>query len=431
MKTPKISILLVFVLAASLLSAALVQGQENIELQVTWWGSQNRHDRTIQVIEMYEAENPNVDIVFEFANFNDYWTRLNTQAAGQLACIMQQDYAYVAEWANRDLLLPLDPFIESGAIDTTYISDSLLEGGRVNGEVYAISLGTNSQSIILDLDAFEAAGVELPAADWTWADFEEISTQLHDELGIWAIGPGLADVQLWKSLYVGLGENPFTDDGTALGYSDDQPLIDYYNMIVRLQQSGAAPTQEEALEYLDTGPENAPIVSGGSAMQYQWSNQLVAVWVASGEDRNLKLWHLPRSEGGAAENYLKPSQFFSITTSCPHPEEAANFINFFTNDLEANEILLAERGVPISTEVREHLLPLIDAPNVETFDFLSRVEADSSPIFPPDPQGFSDILNNVYTPLFVDPVLYGMIPVEEGVATLRTEAEAILAQNAS
>jgi multiple sugar transport system substrate-binding protein len=229
---------------------------------------------------------------------------------------------------------------------------------------------------------------------------------------------------------LGNGSNPFNDEGTALGYDDDQPLVDYFNMILRLQDAGIILTPEEAAEYANAGPEGSEIVVGASAMQYQWSNQVVAIFSAAGEDRNFKLWHLPRPEGGQSQNYLKPSMFFSITAGCPQPEEAASFINFFTNDLEANEILFAERGVPISSAVREHLLPMLDAVGAETFDFITRVEADSSPIYPPDPPGFSDFLSNVYTPMVVDQILYKQVSPEEAIAVMRSEADAIFSQNA-
>lgn len=424
----------VSLLAVLLLTVAFAaSAQDPIELQMTWWGSQNRHDRTIKVIETYEAANPGIDIVYEFANFTDYWTKVNTQAAGgQMACLMQQDYAYLSEWANRGLLLPLNPYFEDGTIDVSNVGESILTGGQVGDSYYGLSLGTNSQSIILDVDAFEAAGLELPSPDWTWAEFEETALALTEKLGIWAITSGtsgLSDIQLWKSLMLGHGATPFAENGAALGYTDDAPVVEYFNMILRLQDAGAISTPEEAAEYTNAGPEGSQIVVGKSAMQYQWSNQVVAIFSAAGEDRNFKLWHLPRPEGGQAQNYLKPSMFFSITAGCPNPDEAAKFINYFTNDLAANEVLFAERGVPISTVVREHLTPLLDPVGAETFDFIARVEADSSPIFPADPPGFSDFYNNVYTPLFVDPVLYKQITVEEGVAIMRQEGEAILSQN--
>src|SRR5690606_16181917 len=114
---------------------------------------------------------------------------------------------------------------------------------------------------------------------------------------------------------------------------------------------------------------------------------VIAVYTAAGEDRDLVLHPLPRPEGGQSENYMKPSMYFSVTASCPHPEEAAKFIDFFTNSTEANDILLAERGVPISATVREHLIPQLDPVNAATFEFLGMVAEDASPSFPPDPPG--------------------------------------------
>lgn len=429
MKSSKISIILLLALLTALLSAAVVHGQDQT-MYVEWWGSQTRHDRTIKVIEDYEAAHPGLDITYEFANFNDYWTKLNTQAAGsQLPCVMQQDYAYLAEWSKRGLLAPLDPFFESNAIDVSNVAQSILDSGTVDGKVYGLSLGTNSQSFILDTDAFEKAGVDLPAADWTWKDFEDIALKLHEKLGIWAMAYGLEDVQMWKSLEISAGTNAFTVDGSALGYSDDQPLTDYYNMIIRLEDAGAIGTPDETAEFINGSPENSPIVTSKEAMRYQWSNQIVAIFNAAGESRHLKLWPLPRIEGGQPMNYLKPSQFFSITAGCATPDLAADLVNVFTNSPEANDILNAERGVPISSVIQEHLQPNLDAVGTATFDFLAQLQDNVSPVPPPDPKGYSDVLNNVYNPLFVQPVMYKQISVEDGVATLRKESEAILAAN--
>jgi multiple sugar transport system substrate-binding protein len=436
MKISRLYFLLILTLALSLLSATFVTAQDTTELQMAWWGSQNRHDRTIQVIDMFKAANPGVEIVYEFAAFNDYWTLLNTKAAGQqLPCIMQQDYAFLSEWQSRGLLAPLDPFIESGVIDTTNIDPLLLDGGKVGDEIYAISLGSNSQSFILDVDAFESAGLELPDPQWTWTDFEEIAMQLHEQLDVWAINigvpgvgnAGLEDVQMWKGVNLGVGQPMVIEDGTALGITDWQPTIEYFNMIQRLQAAGALPTGEEATEFGSVPLESSQIVTGSTAMQYQWSNQVVAIYTGAGPERNFRLWHLPRSEGGAATNYLKPSQFFSITSTCETPELAAQVINFFTNDLEANEALFAERGVPISSAVRDHLRPMLDTASAETFDYLERVAADSSPLPPPDPPNWSNFTSNVYGALFAGPLTFGQITPEEAVVILEEEGNKVLA----
>jgi multiple sugar transport system substrate-binding protein len=426
------TLLLCALLIITVFGAMPTRAADKTEMTITWWGSQDRHDRTIKVINMYMEKNPNLNITYEFANFNDYWVKLNTKAAGgDLPCIMQQDYAYVAEWAKRGLMLPLDDLIKAGTIDTSKIAAASLDGGRVDGKLYAVNLGNNSQSFLLDVDAFKKAGVELPSAQWTWKEFEDIAVKLHEKLGYWAMGPGLEDNQLWKSLYLAQGKWAFSDDGTKIGYEDDKPFVDYLNMIIRLQKAGAAPTQDQVIPFRTMGVEDQPIVKSKSAMAYLWSNQVVAVWKASGEGRNFKLWHLPRPEGGKSENYIKPSQFFSITAKCAIPEEAAKFISFFTNSLEANDILFAERGIPIASTVREHLIPKATPAQAETFDFLSRVEKDNSPIRPPDPKGWNDLLKNVYEPLVIDPVLFGQITPEEAVKILRDQTNVILGKNKS
>jgi multiple sugar transport system substrate-binding protein len=422
-------LLLALALLLSVIDAALAQDSQ--QMRLVWWGSQNRHDRTIAVVELFEAANPGVDIVYEFANFNDYWTLMNTQAAGgELACVMQQDYAYLAEWARNGLLQSLNPFVESGAIDLSNVEDIYIAGGRVDGELYGVSLGTNSQSIIIDIDAFEAAGVELPPLDWTWDDFESIAMQLHESSGTWAYGsPSLGDDQIWTAMMVSLGQLPFNEDNTGFGYDSDQPIVDHFSRLLRMQEAGAIMTLEEASQYAG-GPENSPIVSGAAAMQYQWSNQVVAIFNAAGEDRNFRLWPMPRpADAVGSANYLKPSMFFSIASSCETPELAAQFINFFVNSPEAADILGAERGVPISSAIREHLSANLTPVDAETFSFLETVAQDASSIFPPNPPGYNDLRNNVWLPLFHDPVLYGQIPVEEGIAIFRSEAEAILSSN--
>ncbi len=112
---------------------------------------------------MFEAEHPDIHVTYEFAGWSDYWTKVNTQVAGgNVACVMQQDYAYLTEWASRGLLMPLDDMIASGQIDTSNIAQSVLDSGSVDGQVYGISLGTNSQTYILDADAFASAGIDLP-----------------------------------------------------------------------------------------------------------------------------------------------------------------------------------------------------------------------------------------------------------------------------
>ena len=103
------------------------------------------------------------------------------------------------------------------------------------------------------------------------------------------------------------------------------------------------------------------------------------------------------------------------------------FVNFFTNSVPANAILMADRGVPIAAKVKEGMKGFLTPAQALMFDYMAEVDKDSQPVPPPDPVGWADVRNNVFYPEFHDPVLYGMITPEEGAAVFREMANSILA----
>ena len=67
--------------ASTAASTEAASGDEQINLRMAWWGSQDRHDKTIAAIELYESLNPNVKIEYEYYSFDDYFTKLKTLVA--------------------------------------------------------------------------------------------------------------------------------------------------------------------------------------------------------------------------------------------------------------------------------------------------------------------------------------------------------------
>ena len=56
---------------------------DKIELRFTWWGSDARHQRTQQVIDLWQKAHPNITIKGEFKEWNGYWDSLATTMAAQ------------------------------------------------------------------------------------------------------------------------------------------------------------------------------------------------------------------------------------------------------------------------------------------------------------------------------------------------------------
>jgi multiple sugar transport system substrate-binding protein len=398
---------------------------EAIELRVAWWGSQSRHDRTLQVIEMFQQAHPNITITSEYGNFDDHWTKLATQSAGgNLPDVVQQDYSRIGEWVSRDLLLPLDPYVEAGTINLASVAEEQISGGKVDGKLYGVSLGTNALTVLYDPAKFEAAGVAAPTADWTWSDFKQAATTIHEKLDIYGV-ESLYNMEFLKLFLKEHGEWVYSDDGKSLGYEDDALATEFFQTLLDMQASGATPTREFDAARGTPALEESLIVSEQSAMIMLWSNQAVAVANAAGE-REFALAQTPGISVGTEGLYLKPSMFFSIPSQAKNPDAAALFIDFFLNSPEANEILAAERGVPIVPEVREAIEASVPPIQQQVFSYISEIESVAAPINPPDPAAHAKILADVYNPL-IDQLLYGELSAAEAAAQFREQATAVLA----
>jgi multiple sugar transport system substrate-binding protein len=404
---------------------------ERTTIRVAWWGSQARHERTVRALQLFAREHPAVDIEYEYAAWNDYWTRLTTQAAGNdLPDVMQQDYQYLTEWVGRGLIVPLDDETAAGVLDLSDAAESVIAGGRVDGRLYGVSLGVNSLCMMLDADAFAKAGLPLPADSWSWADFERIALALTRTLGIPAVSGNIVHDHVWRSMYLGKGLWAYAQDGRSLGYpaGDDALFADHLVMARRLVAAGAMIPYSEIVALRSKGVEDDRIVGGKSVVTFLWSNQVVAAWTAAGiESRHFELRALPRiGPKAVSSNYMKPAQFFSITRDSQSTRDTAGLVDWFTNSIDANMLLMAERGVPIAAKVREALKPQLAAPQQRVFEYLDRIQDDVAPIPPPDPIGNTDLINNVFIPQVVDPVMFGVIAPLEGMKILRREADRIL-----
>jgi len=405
---------------------------EMVELTIIWWGSNNRHERTIKVIELFEQEYPHITINYQFTGWGDYWDIAAKYAqAGNPPDIMQQDYSRLQEWVAKGWIIPLDSLIHGDGFDASNVAPAVMETGKVDGKLYGVPLGTNSEAIVIDTSAFEKAGLNLPASNWSWADFEQTALDIHSQLEILGMGERLISPPLlWQSYLLGHGQAPYQADGTGLAYQDEH-LVDYMTMILRLQKAGAIPPRiknKTPLIEPELDIESSFLVTNEAAMDYIWSNQLVVLWSVAGETRQFRLMPLPRPINGQPSNYIKPAMFFSITANSKHPVEAITFINYFTNSLEANEVLMGERGVPISSVVRENLLLLLSPAQFEIFRYLGQIELDNSPIPPPNPVYQANIVAKPYYSEFINPILINEITPEVGVARFRERVIHIMSE---
>jgi multiple sugar transport system substrate-binding protein len=357
-------------------------------LRFAWWGNTTRDERTIKASQLFMEKNPGVTVETEPTVWDGYWPKLNTQAAaGSLPDLMQQDYQYIAQYTNRNQLVDLNTYAQKGAIDLSKWSDSALASGRLDGKLIALNLGTNALGIGVDPAALAEAGVTIDDTSWTWADFEQAALAVYQKTGKQTtIGRDAAHMN-WEHIVRQFGSPFFSPDHKSLGFTNNAQaraaLKDNLDMLLRLRAAGALYDPEDAF-VAGRAMEEEPISRGRAWNGFYWSNQHVG-YVNAGK-KPLEYYIYPTVNGSKAPygTYLKPSQFISMLSTSKSQDLAAKFVDFFINDVEANRILLAERGIPVPTTVREDLAPRVDPDMKYLFDFITKVTPYTTPIDPPD-----------------------------------------------
>jgi multiple sugar transport system substrate-binding protein len=122
--------------------------------------------------------------------------------------------------------------------------------------------------------------------------------------------------------------------------------------------------------------------------------------------------------------YIKPSMFASISASTEYKKESATLIDFMTNNIDANRIMMGERGVPISSVIREALKPALNETEQAIFALLDYSQSHSSPISKPDPEGAGEVVTLLQE--LEEQVLYGRITPAAAASQFRKDATDIL-----
>ncbi|MCR5716518.1 MAG: extracellular solute-binding protein [Lachnospiraceae bacterium] len=353
-----------------------------------WWGNQLRDEVTMNAAEHFSELYPNISFNLNNQVWNDYWTIMTTaSSSGELPDLMQQDYAYLEQWAEAGALLDLTPYIESGALDVSNISESIVGTGKANdGGIYAVCAGENAPALSYNKTLTDELGITVPD-NMTWDEFADISRQIYEETGIGVLyGNGNSENPL--TYYArGLGHQAFFgEEGLEVTAEE---MTGYYQRLMDGVAEGWLFDTDKCASVDTATIEGNPLVYGTDNSVRSWcafafSNQYAALSAAAAANE-IELGICSWAENNpSSANYLKPGQFFSVTTNAQNPDLAVAFLNYLINDVDANTLLLAERGVPASSVVAAAIKDAVserDATYPIIVDYLDMVANNSSPIF--------------------------------------------------
>ncbi|MEK3737930.1 MULTISPECIES: ABC transporter substrate-binding protein [Paenibacillus] len=394
-------------------------------LRVIWWGNQDRHNLTSEVLDLYSKANPGVTFTPEYQGFDGYYQKLTLLAASNNMPDIFQFYVGASDanqFVDKGLVEPLDAYIEKGLIDVSEIGESTLSGGiGSDGKMYGIPLGVNARVMIVDPAAYEKAGLTVPENGYAnWEALYEDLKKLKEITGAYG-ADDLFNIAFTLPYYARQFDQTVNAEDTGIGF-DEKLYTDFFTYRQEWAKEGLIPKMDASMSVKN--PEESFLVKGQSAVMVGYTNQYPGIVKAAARPLKMILMPGPNSEKAMD---VRPGLHFSIAANSANKETAAKFISYFINDVEANKVLNANRGMPISSTVRAALMEQFEPEMKDVADYMETVAEHSSPLDLPAPAGATEI-----DTLMVDleqQIMYDQISIQDAYEKLQKDAAAIVAKH--
>lgn len=396
---------------------------EPVELRMGWWGNDDRADRTLAVIALFEEAYPDITVVGEpNGGAGDHFQILDTQLAASNAPDIIQ---FGGNWPDyTQYLEPLNDYLGAQLmIDTpeTFDQAAFVPATDAEGDLYAISLGTNTLVLAYNKTMIEAAGVDLPENNMTWEEFIDYGRALKEALpeDVFPFVDNSTNTANYLSyFYTQQGTPIWTLDDGGTSYATVESAEAWLQMWADMRGEGLIPDADTTYTYTEDGPDSSALVAGDAAIGLVWSNQVAAYQAAMTDE--LGMMTLP--QGGEPAYAIQMSQYLGMNNASENKEAAALFINFFVTSPEAGAILETNRGVPSSPVVRAAIADQATALDAAVYELYNAI-AEAGRVVPQGPNLPNDqeFVNELE--LLGQAVAYGQSSVEQAAADLQALIE--------
>jgi multiple sugar transport system substrate-binding protein len=322
-------LLLVLVLTVGIfLPVGASTAQDNVELLLAVWASSLAEEQGFRdIIERYQAENPNVTVNLELLPAATAVEQLDVRlAAGQAPDIVRVGFRGDAiHYAQAGGLVDLTPYLDDANLDD--FLPAAMELMRYEGGIYGLPINTDTFGLFYNKAYFEQAGVTPPEsaeACWTWDEFIEIGRQVQENSDAeYALSHLVTNGKRWLSLLYENGGQLFAEDMQT-------PMIEEPEGIETIAWTQSWYTEglvppgnsmrgQDLAENLFANGLSAMLIHGNYIMPYLVENMDEGSWGVT---------YLPCSTGQGNDF---GGTGLSVTKDAENPEAAADFVQFATN----------------------------------------------------------------------------------------------------
>ncbi|GAA2247204.1 extracellular solute-binding protein [Herbiconiux moechotypicola] len=312
----------------------------------------------------YEEANPEVTVDLQplKSSADDYFTKLALMNRSEATApdVIYEDSFQVKSDAAAGYLAPLDDRLAAWEDWGQFVDAAKAAGEGVDGNIYAVSLGTDTQGLWYNKDVFEAAGIPLPFEPESWDDLldaaEKIKANVPDVYP-WEIYAGIqlaeaGTMRGFQTFLSGTDDSLFNEE-TGKWVVNSQGFEDTLELISTVYGEGYSPEASIALDPALTQTVWGTWLPEGKVGMVVDGSWLPSGWADTGATpfpewtEKIGWAAIPTQDGGGAgTTSMSGGWTVAMGSKTKHPDEAFDFITTLLS--EQNALKFAVEGTQIA-----------------------------------------------------------------------------------
>lgn len=318
-----------------------------VELSVSWWGGDSRHEATQKALTAFTAANPSITTTSNYGAWTGWEDAMSTALyAGTAQDVNQVNWNWIYNYDNSGKTF-VDLNTLSDVIDLSQFDTNSLAQCTIDGRLLCIPVSMTGRIFYWNEATFEKAGLSTPK---TWAELLNAGKSFKEKLGddFYPLAMNELDRTIFMvwALECKYGKDWVVDN--KLNYSAEE-IKEGLTLLQTLEQNHVIPNIQtlagDGAESLDKNPK---WMDGRYAGIFEWDSSAGKFQKALSEGQKFIVGDYFTDMGEYKGGFTKVSLGFAITQSCKNPKEAGKLINYLLNDPEGAKIMSSERGIPLS-----------------------------------------------------------------------------------
>jgi multiple sugar transport system substrate-binding protein len=366
------------------------KSSSNQDVTLQFWNGFTGPDRPAvqKIVDAFNASHPHIKVQMDIEPWDTLLQKLpTTLTSGQGPDLVAFDTSLIPEYAQANLIVPLDKLYTSGQLTQQTFPKSLMDAMQYNGHTYAAPANFYTLLLYYNKKIFQQDGLDPNKPPTNWDEWiRDIQKTTHKSPnGQTQYGLSLADnntVPMWPVLVWGNG-------GSFVSADLKHATMDSPKTVSAIQKWATLIHDNDISPAFQSGAQADKLFQTGQAAM-----EIGGPWMTTGlTQAGLDYGVAPIPAGPSGPATLAAADALVVTKNSKYSEQAMEFIRYWDSQASQEKYSLATGFPPVRTDMAND--PAFKSnPFIKSFAAVS----DSGRFFLQGITNAQDLLNNVIYP---------------------------------